>query len=122
MLGVVTILGGIYRDRPQLMRTGRRYVFVLVAAVAAFVDDGVGALLARLLDPVRRRQRRARDARAVHVHRRLVGARGVDPLVGARIERLPRDHRVAVPRRGASIRSSRGRPSSGSVSRCSSSR
>ena len=37
VLGIVTILGGIYRDRPQLMRTGRRYVFVtLVAAIAAF--------------------------------------------------------------------------------------
>jgi cytochrome c-type biogenesis protein CcmF len=36
-LGIVTILIGVYKQRPVLLRTGRRYVFVtLMAAVAAF--------------------------------------------------------------------------------------
>ena len=36
-LGIVTILVGVYKDRPVLLRIGRRYVFVtLMAAVAAF--------------------------------------------------------------------------------------
>ena len=37
VLGIVTILVGVYKERPVLLRIGRRYVFVtLVAAVAAF--------------------------------------------------------------------------------------
>ena len=41
------------------------------AAVGVVRRHGDGAVRARLLDQVRRRQRRARDARAVHVHRGL---------------------------------------------------
>ena len=123
VLGIVTILGGIYRDRPQLLRTGRRYVFVtLVAAIAAFATMEWALWSHDYSIQYVAEQRRARDARAVHLHRRLVGARGVDPLVGARA----RAATSRSPRGGSGtrvrIRSSRGRPSSGSVSHCSSSR
>ena len=60
--------------------------------------DGVGAVRARLLDQVRRRERRARDARPLHVHRGVGGARGFDPAVGARALGVRRGHDVALPR------------------------
>ena len=43
---------------------------------------GVGAAQPRLLDPLRRREQRARHAAAVHDHRAVGRARGIDPAVG----------------------------------------
>jgi cytochrome c-type biogenesis protein CcmF len=69
---------------------------VLFAAVGAFVVMET-ALFAHDFSSVRRRQRRARDARPLHVHRRVVGARGLDPVVVTRALDLRGVHDVALP-------------------------
>ena len=98
LLGVATLATGIITKRPRLLDIGRRYVVVVLVRGGRRVRrHGDGAVRARLLVAVRRRQRRARDAGPVHVHRRVVGARRLDPVVGARCSRS-----TSRSRRGAS--------------------
>ena len=120
-LGLATLATGLATGRRALLDVGRRYVVViLVVGDRRVRRHGDGAVRARLLDQVRRRQRRARNARALHVHRG-VGARSKARSCCGRCcsrstSRSPRGDSATVP----TTRSSRG-PRSCSTWCCSSS-
>ena len=98
LLGVVTLAYGIATKRAAVLVLGRRYVVVLLAAAVGAFAIMESALLAHDYSiQYVAEQRRARHARALHVHRGVERARRLDPPVGARTHRLHRGDRVALP-------------------------
>ena len=93
VFGALAVLSGIRRDDKRLLKQGPMYALIASRRDRARRrDDAAGADHPRLLARLRPAGRLGRHADAVQHRRDVVGARGIDPAVGA-------DPRRCSPRR-----------------------
>ena len=97
-LGIVTIAWGLRKRRPELLETGWSYsLLVLLGAVVAVIAMQRALITRDFTRELRARQRLQPHAAALQRGDDVVGARGLDPAVGAHPRRLHGARRPTLP-------------------------